>query len=228
MDSKYQSEGSLMTIHSKAVDETEAKNREDLNRQLPYQCYEQSFTSKNYFFYLSDIVEEPRQYVDMVHMIKTATPNDIIYIMLNTGGGRLDTGVQIINAMRTTQAKVVSVLESEAHSLGTLIFLAADEFIVHDNCLMMFHNFSGGTIGKGNEMAAQVEATVKWFAKLARNIYSPFLSQDEIDRILRGEDLWMDSDEIRKRLDAMIKNLEKEANKKNKAAKAPRKNSKRS
>lgn len=191
-------------------DDTGARNRDDMDRTRPYQYFEQSLTSKAFFFYLSDIVEEPRQYVEMIHVIKMAQQSDVIYLVLNTGGGRLDTGIQIINAMRSSQAKVVAVLESEAHSLGTLLFLAADEFIVHDNCLMMFHNFSGGAVGKGNEIAAQVEATVKWFAKLARDLYHPFLEHDEIDRILKGEDLWMDSDEIRNRLDHMVKMLEQE------------------
>jgi len=52
-----------------------------------------------------------------------------------------------------------------------------------------------------------LEATMKWFSTLAKKIYIPFLTEEEFNRILRGEDIYMHSPEIRKRLDAMIKQL---------------------
>lgn len=171
----------------------------------PYAWYEASQTNRALHFYISEEIKEPKLYMDMIHRIKTASPGDIVYINLNTPGGRLDTGVQLMNAMASTPAKVVTVLESTAHSLGTLIFLSGDEYIIHENCLMMFHNYSGGTYGKGNEQTAQLDATVKWFNKLMKRICSPFLSEDELLRIIRGEDLWLDSDDIRKRLIKMSK-----------------------
>jgi ATP-dependent protease ClpP protease subunit len=74
--------------------------------------------------------------------------------------------------------------------------------------MMMIHNFKGGLQGKGQELVAQLDATVKWFAAVSKKIYVPFLSEDEFERIIRGEDLWMQSPEIRKRLDKMMKILE--------------------
>jgi ATP-dependent protease ClpP protease subunit len=150
----------------------------------------------------------------MIHRIAYANPGDVIYIHLNTHGGNLETGVQIINAMQNSQAQIVTVLESVAYSLGTLIFLAGDQMVVNDNCIMMFHNFRGGVIGKGNELTSQLEATVKWFSTLAKKIYVPFLTPEEFDRLLRGEDFWMQSQDIRKRLEKMVKNLQTESEKK--------------
>lgn len=171
----------------------------------PYTYYEQLVQRRIQHYYLSSVIEEPEKYVDMVQRIQVANPEDIIYIHLNTPGGHLDTGVQIINAMQSTQAHVTVSIEANCHSLGTLIFLAADEFIVHDNCLMMIHNFSGGVFGKGNEQQSQLEAQIKWFNTLAKKLYVPFLSEVEFDRIIRGEDIWLQSDEIRKRLEKMVK-----------------------
>lgn len=161
-------------------------------------------------FYLSKPIGEPADYIEMIHRIKRAGPNDVVYIYLNTPGGFTSTGVQIISAMRTSQAHIVTVLEGEVASLGTLIFLSGDEFVVHDHCLFMIHNFSGGTYGKGHEQVAQIEGTVKWFEKLAKQTYLPFLTEEELDRVTRGEDMWMDSDEVRRRLTRMVKILRKE------------------
>lgn len=195
--------------------EPEKKEKEE-EIKLPYFFYENVLTAKESHFYLSSPIGEALKYVDMVHRIRYASPNDIIFIHLNTPGGNLGTGVQIINAMLASQAKIVTVLESEAHSLGTMIFLCGDEFVVHDNCIMMFHNYSGGTSGKGNEQEAALNATVKWVAELLERIYIPFLTPKEIKNILNGQDLWMHSDEIRKRLDRMVKTLEKGRQKKKK------------
>lgn len=198
-----------------------SKEKDELLESKPYTYFEQSVTSKVHHYYLSESIGEPTEYVELIHRIKTSGPSEMIHLHLNTPGGRLDTGVQIINAMQTSEAHIVCSLESKAHSLGTLIFLAADEFIVHDNCMMMFHNYSGGMWGKGNEQVAQLDATVKWFNTLARHVYQPFLSEDEVSRILKGEDLWLHTDDIRKRLVAMVKTIEKELKTAEKALQSP-------
>jgi ATP-dependent protease ClpP protease subunit len=189
------------------LDDEEDDLRKKDPKKKAFEVYETTFTAQQVHFYLSDEIGEPKEYTDMIHRILVASPNDILFIHLNTPGGRLDTGVQIVNAMQNSQAKIITVLESMAFSLGTLIFLAGDEMIVNDHCMLMFHNFKGGILGKGQELAAQLEATMKWFSALAKKIYIPFLTEEEFNRILRGEDIYMHSPEIRKRLDAMIKQL---------------------
>jgi ATP-dependent protease ClpP protease subunit len=119
---------------------------------------------------------------------------------LNSPGGNFDTGLQIINNMLASNARVVTVLEARAYSMAALIFLVGDEVIVHDNCQLMFHIYSGSFAGKGNEQQAQVIALSSWFEKVMFRICSPFLSSAEIEKVLKGNDLWLDSDEIRRRL----------------------------
>jgi ATP-dependent protease ClpP protease subunit len=173
-------------------------------KRRPYHVYEGAMVSQQVHFYISDEIGEPGNYTDMIHRILVAGSHDVIFIHLNTPGGRLDTGVQIVNAMQNSQAKIITVLEGMAFSLGTLIFLAGDEMVVNDHCMMMFHNFRGGILGKGNEIVSQLEATIRWFSALAKKVYIPFLNEEEFERIIRGEDLWMHSPEIRKRLNVMI------------------------
>lgn len=204
-------------VYAKPRQESEDEEHEDMKfpfgeiEKKPYKQYDQTFSAQHVHFYLSKHIGEPEGYTDMVHRITNAGPSDVIFIHLNTPGGQLDTGVQLINAMQNSQAKVVTILESTAYSLGTLIFLSGDEMVVNDHCMMMFHNFNGGLIGKGNELVSELEATVKWFASLASDIYVPFLSQDEFERIVRGEDMWMQTPEIRTRLENMMKIMNEEA-----------------
>lgn len=190
----------------------EAEDAQEVQQPLMYQQYTATRQQNITHFYLSDGVDDPKLYTDLIHQIRTAQPQDIVYIHLNTPGGRLDTGIQIINAIADSAARIIGVLDSKAYSLGTLIFLACDEFVIHDNCLFMIHNYSGGMYGKGNEQQAELAATTKWFSKIVDRYYYPFLSKEEIGRVLRGEDFWMDSDEVKKRLKQMVKIREEEAN----------------
>lgn len=181
-----------------------------LNKK-PYREFSEVLAVQNTHFYFSEPIGEPSEYVDVIHRLHTATENDTIYIHLNTPGGDLATGVQLVGAMQNTCAHVITILEGIAYSLGTLIFLAGDELVINDHGMMMFHNFSSGLRGKGNEMASELNATIEWFASIASDFYLPFLTEDELSRIMRGEDMWMQAAEIRTRLDNMIAIRTKEA-----------------
>jgi ATP-dependent Clp protease, protease subunit len=151
-------------------------------------------------FYLSDVIEQASLYNELFYTLRSAGENDLVYLHLNTSGGDFDTGLQIINNMRASNAHVVTVLEARAYSMGAFIFLAGDEMLVHDNCQLMFHSYSGIFTGKGSEQQAQAIAVASWFGKFLERNCQPFLSQREIKGIQKGTDLWMDSDEIRRRL----------------------------
>jgi len=174
-----------------------------------YEYYEQTLVSKIQHYYLSGYIDIPALYVDMIHKIRLASSDETVIIHLNTQGGDLSTGIQLINAMKYSEAHIVCSLEGEAYSLGSLIFLAADEFLIHDHSTMMIHNFSGGIYGKGNEQVQQLEATIKWFNTLTRDYYIPFITEAELVDILKGEDLWLQADDIRKRLNKMVKMMTK-------------------
>lgn len=160
--------------------------------------------------YISRHIGPPHEYVELISRIRTAHTDDIIYLHLNTPGGYLDTGIQIINAMRDSKARVICVLDGTVCSMGSLIFLAAEEYVIHDHCRLMFHNYSGGTYGKGNEQIAQLESTVKWFNKMFKEICVPFLTDAECDGVIDGKDIWLDSDEVRARMELVIEQMQKE------------------
>ena len=86
----------------------------------------------------------------------------------------------------------------------------ADVCEISDHSIFMFHNFSGGTIGKANEMMAQVHHNDKWARTLMESIYQDFFTQEEIDSILEGKDYWLSPDEVTERLQKRNEILEKQ------------------
>lgn len=185
------------------------KNRRGGQGEFAPRVFE-NFMNKAHHIYISDVIKEPIHYVDLVHRIRAAGPDEVIYLYLNTPGGQLATGIQLIGAINASNARIITVLDGEVCSLGSLLFLCGDDFIVNDHCLLMIHNFSGGTAGKGHEQVAQIEAQVKWFTKMAKDIYIPFLSEEELKEVIDGKDVWLDSEQVRVRLTKMIKQLKRE------------------
>lgn len=165
--------------------------------------YERHSEIRQISYYLSGTIVQSNYYNELFYTLRTATETDLIYLHLNTCGGDFDTGLQLINNMIASNAHVVAVLEARAYSMGAFIFLAADELVVHDNCQLLFHSYSGVFSGKGNEQQAQGSALASWFEKFMERICQPFLTLNEIKGILKGADMWMDSDEIRHRMARM-------------------------
>ncbi len=176
-----------------------------------YEYFEQQVIRKVHHFYLTGFIGEAIQYTKMVHTIQQAGPDDAVHIHLNTEGGYLSTGIQIINAMKYSPAEIICSIEGEAHSLGSMIFLAADQFLVHDNSQMLIHNYTGGVYGKGKESVDELASTIKWFASLAQKYYVPFITDLELSNILNDKDMWLQDDDIRKRILKMLKIKRREA-----------------
>jgi len=162
--------------------------------------YEQQSPIRQVSYYLCGDILEPQYYTELFYTLRTASDTDLITLHLNSSGGDFNTGLQIINNILASEARVATILEARAFSMAALIFLCGDKLIVHDNCQLMFHIYSGSFAGKGNEQQAEIVAVSNWFEKVMERICMPFLSESEIGRILKGSDVWMDSDEIRRRL----------------------------
>ena len=170
---------------------------------VPFQSllrYERQVPVRQVSYYICGELKEPQYYTELFFTLRTASETDLIYLHLNSPGGDFNTGLQIINNIAASSARVVTILEARAYSMAALIFLSGDELFVHDNCQLMFHTYSGIFAGKGNEQQAEIAAVGRWFEKVMRRICTPFLTDDEVDRILKGADYWIDSDDISRRL----------------------------
>jgi len=185
--------------------------------------YERQAPIHQVSYYLCGELQEPQFYTELFYTLRTAAETDLIYLHINSPGGDFNTGLQIINNMLASEAHVVTVLEARAYSMAAFIFLSGDELIVHDNCQLMFHTYSSSFAGKGSEQMAEVHALGSWFEKVTTRLCTPFLSAADITHILQGSDLWMDSDEIRRRLGRIRPASRGKPRTKAAAAKTPRK-----
>jgi ATP-dependent Clp protease, protease subunit len=171
-------------------------------------------------FYLSGEIESPENYIEWFQTIRHATSMDIIKIYINSLGGRIDTTIQLLRALSETHASVIASVEGTCASAATMIFLQADNFEVSEYSSFLFHTYSGGILGKGNEIHSQSLFERKWSTNMMRKIYDGFLTQEEINRVIDGHDIWMAGSEVIKRLK---KRAEKQQESKSEKPRTPKK-----
>jgi ATP-dependent protease ClpP protease subunit len=169
-------------------------------------------------FYLNGNIESPGEYVEWNHLIRSASERDIIHLHINCYGGDVMTAVQLMRVMAESQAHIVASVEGACMSAATFLFLIADSFEISEHSMFMFHNYSGFSFGKGNEMREQINHEDKWSKHLLESIYKDFFTPEEIDEISNGRDYWMAPDEVQKRLESRQKVYEKAETKTKRAA----------
>lgn len=158
-----------------------------------------------YEFYISGEIEDPECYIDMFDIARHARHTDTLKFYLNSCGGNLFTAIQFLRVLMETEAHVIVSIEGAAMSAATLLFLAADSVEITPYSSIMFHDYSGGMWGKGGDMNRQMIHERKWSETLFKEIYEDFLTSTEIDSMLDGKELWMDSDEVLRRMEIRTK-----------------------
>ncbi len=161
-------------------------------------------TSHVYEFYISGYIDSPEEYIEVFDLIRHAREDDTIKLYINSCGGDLFSAIQFLRVLSDTDALVIASVEGACMSAATLLFLSADVFEVTPHSSFMIHNYSGGTVGKGSEMHAQIVHEKKWSEKLFKEVYEDFLTSKEIEEILAGRDLWMEVDEVADRMNKRI------------------------
>jgi ATP-dependent protease ClpP protease subunit len=162
-------------------------------------------------FYLSGPVLDAEEYIDWFDCIRNASSVDTIRIYINSPGGDLYTTLQFLRVMSDTEATVVTSVEGACMSAATMIFLHGHMQEVTPHSLFMFHNYSAGTFGKGGEMYDQLQFERRWSENFMTEVYADFLTPEEIQSMLNNKDIWMDSEEVVKRLTELQKKREAEA-----------------
>ena len=163
-------------------------------------------TSKRHTdIYLTDSIEAPSTYNEMCHILYEADKGDTVTIHINNGGGYVDSGFMIINAVKASKAKVAAKLSGTVASLATLNPLACATIEVSPYIQVMIHNYSGGAQGKRHEMKAQMDFTDAQLNLAFGEIYSGFLTDNEMELVIAGKDLWLGRDEVLARWDCRKK-----------------------
>lgn len=154
-----------------------------------------------YDYYLMGDIGSPEEYIDVCHALRSCGPQDVFFLRINSGGGQVRTGNMLINALQECQGVTVGFIESECGSMATFCFLACDEWGVSKYAEWFSHTVSSGNYGKESETFEAAQFLRKQTHSRIREDYKAFLTDEEIESVLRGSDIYLDADEILERLE---------------------------
>ena len=159
---------------------------------------------------IDEAFTEPSYYRGVVSMLMGASEEDTVIFLINSPGGRLSGLLTLLEGVNMTDATTLAVLVGECSSAASMFALHCDQVFVSENATMLCHNVSYGTNGKGSDVLAHVNHVAKTSEKLLRSTYLHFLDEQEILQLLSGQEIYMDSEEIKQRLQKKAEALEAE------------------
>ena len=166
--------------------------------------FQSSYTKHVYDIILDENIREPAYYRQALQTFKQANEGDLIRITLNNGGGRIDTALMFLHGIEETQAEVLAILEGDTHSASSMIALSCHGVEVKPFASMMVHHASFGTYNTVQNVMDHVNFTSKQTEALIRKVYKYFLTEIEVEEVIRNREIWLTHEEIGERLDIMF------------------------
>jgi ATP-dependent protease ClpP protease subunit len=157
---------------------------------------------KRYRVYIGRFFELKKGLHSVFNELREAKENDYLELMINSGGGIILEGQQFYNLIQEKfHRRTVAYLDNYGYSMGALLFCMAEKRVVYEYSDFMFHTYSGGAFGKGGEIKARVEHSNKKLEKFFYDLIvkKGFLTNNEFEQMLVGQDYWMDTKELCKR-----------------------------
>lgn len=136
-------------------------------------------------------IEDSNQFIDAIEALDAANEGDLVIINLSTNGGNLDSTDTFLQAMRECRARIIVKATGGVHSAGTVILLAAEEFLLSENFNSLIHNGSFGAGGKTSDVKAQAKFQAEYMDAFCRTTYEGFLTDEEIEQLIAGKDFWL-------------------------------------
>lgn len=157
-----------------------------------------TYNFKEYVINLDSDIEKVSNYRKAFHVLNVAGPNDIVRVVLNTGGGYVDTALQFHNMLLNTQARTIAEVYNAA-SAGSLIMLSCDNIQMMQYSSVLIHTMSFGIGGKLGDIKAIADFTSVNNSSILTEVYKGFINDKEIEDIINGRDLWLTKEDCEKR-----------------------------
>lgn len=156
--------------------------------------------SNEYNLRLARPITEPDDFEEEFQLFAGAGERDVIRIELNTPGGSMDTGHLIRRAINSTAAHTIAYIGPTCASAGTAIALACEEWEIDEMSSFMIHTASYGYVGMAPHVKANVDHSDKMINRFVRTTYAGFLTEDEIERVIDGKEVYFEGEELAQRL----------------------------
>lgn len=170
---------------------------------MPVSCT-QSVVSK-YSIILPYTISSLEDLTEEIWTLENAGPNDEVWITVHGCGGRVETANALIRAIKECEAPVHARLEGECASAMTAIALSCDSVLIDQFTYFMIHAPAFGvmTTDYKNTMR-NASFNTEWCGRWLEYVYEEFLTEDEMERVKAGEELYIGGEELEDKLSAFF------------------------
>lgn len=147
--------------------------------------------------FLYDVVDEESslKIIKALYGLDTLNHNPIM-LYLNTPGGSCSDGLAIIDAMKTIESPVVTIITNEVCSMGGHISVAGDKRVCYQNSVWMAHDASSYIEDYFQKIKDRANFLEKYYKILEGNLRKHTgLTNKELKKARDGE-LWLFSDDM--------------------------------
>lgn len=145
-----------------------------------------------YDIYLDDDFDMPSaDYRELFHKLQEANERDVVNIHLASFGGACHVGFQVCHAVKDCKAHTIITVEQPCYSMGAILACCGDKLVMKPGTLLMMHNYSGGSRGKGGEMLMGAKHQDRWLHESFKYFASPFLTDAELEAMKKDQDIYI-------------------------------------
>jgi ATP-dependent protease ClpP protease subunit len=168
------------------------------NKTLPYGVKQN--VSCEYRVALDEDIKGPDYYRNIVAVLDEANEQDSIEFFINSPGGRLDGLMSLLDGLLRTQATTIARIVGDCASAASIFALSCDMVEVGPHAEMLCHTVRHGQGGKSPDVESAALFRSRQTKNLLKTVYNNFLSSEEIEAVIQGRELYLDSEEISERL----------------------------
>ena len=124
--------------------------------------------------------------------------NKPIFIIINTPGGSIEAGLDLINLIKSISVPTYCVIETEAYSMGANISQYCTKTYIHKYAAMLFHRAAYSVRGYVDEVRVRVLFTDRYLMAIESDLARQMgLTHDQYLN-KRGAEWWITADEAAK------------------------------
>lgn len=181
----------------KIQDETEIEDSEKLifkSRNHSLNIKEKLIVSRLFKLDIGDFDHQPNELSEIFSILSDANENDVLEVNISSYGGFAEELQKFLNLFqRRFYKRVYTILNPHGYSSGALLFLAGDTRIIYENSNIMFHDISMGVHGKHSDIKTQAKFNETYYDNFIKNNLKYFFTEAELNRILEGQEVWLDA-----------------------------------
>jgi ATP-dependent protease ClpP protease subunit len=156
-----------------------------------FECIVEQPRGKLFKIAIWDDLEKYEDYDKLIEQLEKITEHDQVELKISSPGGRCSIGYMLYDRFKELPCWVDVIIPYPSYSMGAILALCGDTLTINPGAFIMFHDYSTGAKGKGNEIYKSTEAYMESFSHRFNKICQPFFTKKECEDILNGQDMYV-------------------------------------